>query len=69
MTLGQKFSQFMIEFIRDNSFMIVIFFCIVLFVFDYYNRFLRVIKRTDHIDLVERYVWLRLYRRYKRDNF
>lgn len=62
MSLGQKVMNAFNEFIIDNSFFIVVLITMVLFALDFYNRYLRINKETDHINLVERYVWLEYYR-------
>lgn len=62
MSLGQKIMNAFNQFIIDNSFFIVILITMVLFALDFYNRYLRINKETDHINLVERYVWLEYYR-------
>lgn len=65
MNLGQRALEAMEQIFLDHMFIFVGMMILTLFVVDYYSRFLKVVRKTDHVDLVERYVWIRLYRRYK----
>lgn len=65
MSLGERVMNVFNQFIVDNSFYIVVLVCVVLFVVDFYHRFLRVVKNTEGVDLLERYIWLTYYRNRK----
>lgn len=65
MTFGQRVLHMSQQIILDNIFIIILIVALSLFIMDYYHRFLRVVKDTDHVDLVERYVWLQLIRRHR----
>lgn len=56
------------QFFLDNVFIIILLVVGTLFVVDFYNRFLKTVRNTDHVDLVERYIWLKMYRHYKKTN-
>jgi hypothetical protein len=66
MTFGQKVTQAVHQMVLDNLFIIILMIVFSLLVVDYYNRFLKIVKKTDHVDLVERYLWLQMYRRYQK---
>lgn len=65
MTLGQRVSAICQQFFLDNVFIIILMIGLTFLVVDLYNRFWRVVKQTDDVDLMARYVWLQMYRRYK----
>lgn len=65
MSLNEHVTKATQEFFLDNAVWVLGLFVLTLFVVDYYNRFLKFVN-TNHIDLVERYVWLKIYRRYKK---
>lgn len=65
MTLGQRVMAVCHQFFLDNVFLIILMIGLTFLVVDFYNRFLRVIKQTDDVDMMARYVWLQMYRRYK----
>lgn len=62
MSLGQKVSNVFQQFFVDNSYYIVVLVTLALCVVDFYNRYMRINKNTDNIDLIERYCWLEYYR-------
>lgn len=68
MSLGQTILMFIGEIVRDYSFYLVLLFLGAVFAMDYYNRFLRINRNTDNIDLMARYCQLKLIRRYKNDH-
>jgi hypothetical protein len=65
LTLGQRVLGAMQQVILDNVFIIIALIVVSLLIMDYYNRFLRIVKNTDNVNLIERYCWLQVYKRYK----
>lgn len=65
MSMGQMTLSVIGQFLKNNSFLITIFiFWGVLFL-DYYNRFLKINRKTDKVNLIKRWSQLQLLRRYK----
>lgn len=69
MSFGQWVIAEMKEMFLQNLFIVVLLIMFTLFCVDYYNRFLKIVRKTDHIDLVERYVWLQMYRKYRKGDY
>lgn len=63
--LGQKIGLIIETFIVDHAFFFIVLGLLFAFAMDYYHRYLKVIKDTDHIDLIKRYVKLQMLRRYR----
>jgi hypothetical protein len=62
MSLGQRVTQELNQFISQNLFWIVILVAFGLLLGDIYDRFFK-IKRNENIDLVERGLWLKYLKR------
>lgn len=64
MTLGQLATRFVLDFIIEHSFGLVV----LAYVFGncllFYNKFLHINRDTDTVDLMSRYVWLETGRKY-----
>jgi hypothetical protein len=65
MTFGERTMTILQSLILNNLFIVIWIVAFSLFMVDYYNRFLKIIRNTDHVDLVERYCWLTYLRRRK----
>lgn len=64
MSLGQYLTQLTIQFILSNLFLFVLFLSIVILGNNIYYNLLRTNKETDNVDLMARYLWLKMARRY-----
>lgn len=64
MTFGQVVIQAVLKFVIANSFYLVVLFLLGVFGLEFYNRFYRINRDTDNVDLMDRWVRLQLYRRY-----
>lgn len=62
LALGERVMNVAQQFIIQNSFYIVVLITFSLFCVSFYNRFIRINKNTDEINLVDRYLWLEYYR-------
>ena len=66
MSLGQRVIESILGFIINNSFWIVVFSFMCIMCVDYYNKFLRINRKTDNVNLIGRYLFVRMVRRYGR---
>ncbi len=66
MSFGQWVISEMKEMVLQNLFIVVLLIMFTLFCVDYYHRFLRIVKNTDDVDMMHRYLWLQMYRKYKK---
>lgn len=69
MTFGQWAIAEMKEMFLQNLFIVVFLIMFTLFCVDYYNRFLKIIKKTDDVDMMQRYLWLQMYRKYRKGDY
>jgi hypothetical protein len=63
-SLAQKTCDMIAGFIVDHSFPFIILCLFLVLCADFYYRFVQVIKTNDTVDLMYRYTWLQLRRRY-----
>jgi len=64
MSLGQTIINGIETFFLNNLFIVIWLFILGLFFMDFYSRFIKVNRDTDHINLGERYLWLEFYRKH-----
>lgn len=69
MTFGQWAIAEMKEMVLQNLFIVILLIMFTLFCVDYYNRFLKIIRNTDDVDMMYRYLWLQMYRKYKKGDY
>ncbi len=62
MSLGEIVLHAILEFVLANMFRGLVLIVIGVFAYDFYNRFMRVNKNTDNINLLDRYVRLTYHR-------
>ncbi len=63
-SLAQKTCDMVANFLVDHSFVFLMICLFIVFCADFYYRFLQVVKNNDSVDLMYRYTWLQLRRRY-----
>jgi hypothetical protein len=64
MNLNQRIMEICFNWVINHGVLWVGLALLVLSIWDYYNNYLRINEKTDNIDLMERYVQIRLLRRY-----
>lgn len=65
MSLGQKLLDMGWMFFLNHGVMIIGLSLLVIFCLDFYERNVRIKEDTHNVDLMHRYLWLRMHRRYR----
>ena len=64
MNLNERMMNLIGQTFLNHALIYIGLFCVAWAILEYYNKFLRIDEKTDKIDLMERYVQVRLLRRY-----
>lgn len=56
----------LLEFLLNNSIWLMGIVLLLIFVIDFYETHVKVNEDTHNVDLMNRYLWLQLHRRYRR---
>ncbi len=65
MSLGQRIIETILGFVLYNSFWLIVGAFVMLMALDYYNKCLRINRKTDNIDLMNRYLEIKMRMRYE----
>jgi hypothetical protein len=57
--------DYIYAFCLDNSNLLVVLGLLVIFALDFYTRYYKINLDTDNVDLMYRYMWLKLHRKYR----
>jgi hypothetical protein len=68
MPMGQILLKMFYTYCFEHGVTLVFLFLIGFFTFDFYKRYVKVNTDTDNVDLMQRYLWLQMHRRYYDEN-
>lgn len=64
-SLGQRILLALEEFVVNHMLILFIIALVAIIVGDFYARFIRINRDTNHINLMKRYIYLQMRRKYK----
>jgi len=68
MPMGQILLKMFYTYCLEHGVTLVFLFLIGFFALDFYKKYIKVNTDTDNVDLMQRYLWLQMHRRYYDEN-